>query len=75
MTEQVFGMPLVPLPEGVTALECILSIKALDEEGNVRLFERTSDGLTGWEALGMAHTLTDSLAANLIRRDETDDGD
>lgn len=70
---QLFGMEIVDLPDGVTALECVMSIKALDEDGNVRLFERSSEGLTGWEALGMAHTLMDSFSQGLTRVSEDDD--
>lgn len=69
----MFGMELPDLPEDVTALECIMSIKALDDEGNVRLFERQSPGLTTWEALGMAHTLMDSFAQGLTRTAEGDE--
>lgn len=68
--ESVFGVEMVALPDGVTALECLVSVKALDDEGRVRLFERSSEGLTGWEALGMASTLRDSLAQSLTREDD-----
>ena len=69
----LFGMQLPDLPEGVTALECVMSIKALDENGEIRLFEQTSTGLTTWEALGMVTTLADSMRRRLLRSDDDDD--
>lgn len=40
-------------PEGWTPLEAVAVIKALDEEGKVRLFSRSTASLNGWESLGM----------------------
>lgn len=69
-TEALFGLELPDLPSNVTALEVVMSIKVLDEEGEVRLYERCSEGLSTWEALGMATTLADSLRNGLQRNAE-----
>jgi hypothetical protein len=59
------GIHLPDLPDDITPLECVVTIKALDGEGTVVLYERISDGLATWEALGMTITLADSLRAHL----------
>lgn len=66
----LFGMEIPELPNGVTALECVMSIKVLDEDGNMRLYERTSQGLNAWEALGMINTLADSLRRRLMESED-----
>jgi hypothetical protein len=65
MNGDLFGMEIPALPDGVTALECVVTIKALDEEGDVSLYERKSRGLNSWEALGMVTTLADTLRNRL----------
>lgn len=49
------------LPEGYIPLGFIVSIKALNADGEVVLVQRTSDGLNAWEAAGMAMSLSDDL--------------
>lgn len=53
--------PLDSLPEGTTALEWVISVKCLDEDAEVCLYSTRSDGLTAWEALGMATSAADDL--------------
>lgn len=69
MTDQdtACGVPVPPLPEGWTALEVCVVVKALDEEGRVRLASRYSAGLNSWEALGMLITEGASLKDQLVR--------
>jgi hypothetical protein len=61
----VAGINLPDLPDGITPLECVVTIKGLDTDGDITLYERISDGLTSWEALGMVTTLADSLRHGL----------
>lgn len=42
-------------------------VKALDEEGRVRLASRYSEGVNSWEALGMLITEGASLKDQLVR--------
>jgi hypothetical protein len=69
----VFGVEMPDLPEGAVPLDVVCLVKALDAEGRMMLCERSSDGLTRWEALGMATTFADSMRARLI--DSLRDGD
>lgn len=57
--------PLDFLPEGVTPLEWAISVKCLDNDGTVVLFNRPSEDLNTWEALGMATSLVDDLRDQL----------
>lgn len=73
----VFGLEVGDLDEGVTPIEVVVSLKGLDENGRVILYERKSDGLSGWEAVGMLMTHADGLRRALIEDsyDDEDDDD
>lgn len=72
----VFGLELGDLDPGITPIEVVVSLKGLDEGGRVTLYERRSEGLSGWEAIGMLMTHADGLRASLVRNDyEGDDED
>jgi hypothetical protein len=62
----VFGLQVGDLDEGVTPVEVVVSLKGLDEDGRVILYERRSDGLSGWEAVGMLMTHADGLRRELV---------
>jgi hypothetical protein len=52
---------MTDLPDGWIALETVTIIKALDEEGSVRLWHSATDGLNTWEAAGMCIRTLDVL--------------
>lgn len=70
---ELFGMEIEELDEGCVALEVVMSIKAIEENGDVRIYERTSPGLSEWEALGMAITLADGMRQSLMAPSLEDD--
>lgn len=47
-------------------LEAVLLIKALDADGNLTLIERTTQGITAWEMVGMATTFADGVRRYLL---------
>lgn len=49
------------LPTGCTPLEALVSVKMLDEDGNVVLYDCATLGLNSWEAVGMAIAVADRL--------------
>jgi hypothetical protein len=60
------------LPEGYVPLDFAVSIKALDEEGDVVIINGRSEGLSAWEALGMLTCATDDIRARMQQREEDD---
>lgn len=46
------------LPEGWTPLEMVAVVKCLDEDGDLALAWRSTNGITPWEAVGMLHFAT-----------------
>lgn len=71
----VFGLEIDDLDEGVTPIEVVVSLKGLDEDGRVILYERMSSGLSPWEAVGMLMTHADGLRQMLTASYESDDDD
>jgi hypothetical protein len=70
----VFGVDLDEddqLPEGWTPLEVVVTIKCLDEEGEVKMEHFASSGLNTWEAWGMSQWTADTLRNGL--HDEGDE--
>jgi hypothetical protein len=57
-------------PEGWTPLEAVAVIKALDEEGKVRLYSRNTPALNGWEAAGMLLWALDGDRRDLLNATE-----
>jgi len=41
------------LPDGITPLEAVVSIKCIDDQGEVCLYSKKTSGITVWEAWGM----------------------
>lgn len=60
-------------PAGWTPLEAVAVIKALDDEGRVRLFSRSTATLNSWESLGMLLWALDSDRKGLL--DSTEEGE
>ena len=71
----VFGLEIDDLDEGVTPIEVVVSLKGLDGDGRVILYERMSSGLSPWEAVGMLMTHADGLRQMLTASYESDDDD
>jgi len=63
---ELFGVEIGDLPEGSLAIAFVVMVKALDPDGDLVLYERKSDGLTTWEALGMATTFADTARSRLM---------
>lgn len=60
------SMRITDLPNNVVAVEALVLIKGLDEDGDVCFFTRTSEGLTTWEALGMLEAAAEIRRAGLV---------
>jgi hypothetical protein len=60
------------LPDGYIALAFAISIKALDETGDVVIVNGRSDDLPAWEALGMLISAADDLRTTMQQRGEGD---
>lgn len=58
----------VKLPEGSVAIEAVILVKFLDNEGVIRYGEILTNGLHPTEALGMLCTAEDSVRAFLMRK-------
>lgn len=76
---QVYGLNADPMPKGWTPLEAVVVLKALDEEGEVSLLFRGTDGLAPWDTVGMLIAVLDeerdALRDSSIDEDEDEDGD
>ena len=56
-------LDLVPLPEAAVPIEAIVLIKAFDENGEVAWYQRLTDGLSDFEAVGAL-----VVAADLVKQ-------
>lgn len=67
-----FGQPLNVdhLPDGFVPLEAVVVVKGLDSDGDNVVYRCATDGLSTWEALGMAVTLVDNLRHGLSSDDD-----
>jgi hypothetical protein len=60
----IYGLETGPLPDNYTPLEAISVVKCLDDEGDVVLVNRCTDGLKVWDIVGLLTvTLDDARAA------------
>jgi len=57
--------PTQDLPDRFTPVEAVAIIKCLDEDGDPALVLRTTEGLTGWEAVGMLTAALDTQRSDL----------
>jgi len=60
------------IPEGWTPLEATVAVKALDDAGVVRLFNRSTEALSSWEEAGMLVWALDTVRRDL--QDRTEEG-
>jgi hypothetical protein len=77
IAEVLNGLHIHPLPSGWTALEGIVLVKCLDEEGNSTWAFRTTAGLNDEELLGALVVRTDLLRRDLLeayRNDSDEEG-
>jgi hypothetical protein len=68
------GLQIHPLPPGWTALEGIVLVKCLDEEGHASWAFRTTAGLNDEELLGALTVRTDLLRKELLESFQSEDG-
>lgn len=68
----VFGIDVSDLDPQVTPIEVVVSLKGMDEDGHVSLYELHSDGLSCWEAIGMLTTHADGLRQSLLTSGDDD---
>jgi hypothetical protein len=69
----LYGITFAEPPDEWTALEGLAVIKALNEEGELSMFVRLSQGLWDFEALGMLTAVCDDLRRYLVKDIEPDD--
>lgn len=62
---EIFGLEAPGLPDGWTPLEACAVVKALDENGIVRLALRYTQGVSTWEALGMVRAADITISEDL----------
>lgn len=70
---KLLGMEVPDLPEGGTALECVVLIKYIDEDGDICYATRASDSLGLIERIGMlraALVVADNDAVEAFRPSE-----
>lgn len=72
----IFGLETRhPLPDKWTPVEALALVKCLDENGELRLYQATTTGLTSWEALGMLTAAAHAEADHGTFEDEDEDDD
>lgn len=74
----ICGVEVLDIPEEAVAVEVIVLIKALDEDGDPSVYTRTSEGLSAFEAVGMLQLELDrrrDLMLDAFRADGDGDGD
>lgn len=54
---------LTDFPDEWTPLEAVVSIKCLDDRGEVCLLSQKTENLSTWEAIGMLISATDDMRA------------
>ena len=63
---QVCGMPLPDvMPDGWLAVDAVVCLKVLDDEGRVRVLTRATGGLTMVDAVGMVELARQRLLRSL----------
>jgi hypothetical protein len=72
---QIFGLESEPMPDKWTPIEAFAVVKCLDENGEVALLTRATNGISTWEAVGMLTAALDSQrddlrAAFIVEDDE-----
>jgi hypothetical protein len=71
---QVYGLESDPMPDNWTPIECFTILKCLDENGEVALLTRATEGISTWETVGMLtaalDTQRDDLRAWFLKEDE-----
>lgn len=66
MTTEAFGVPVPELPEGYVALEAVVLLECLDDDGTMRLVVRYSEGLSVWRAIGMLDVALATERASVV---------
>ena len=68
----IFGVEITDPPTGWTVLETVVVCKALNENGNVTMFIRASEGLVLFEELGLLTAALRSVADDIQLCDDDD---
>ena len=63
------------IPENWTPLEAVMSIKCLDEDGDVCLATRKTSGLAPWDAYGMLSYALDDYSSSTLANACSEDDD
>lgn len=72
----VYGVQVEDIiPDSFIATEAVCIVKMLDDDGDYRLAHVYSDGISAWEALGMARAAVIDLERQLARAMDEADGD
>lgn len=73
--EALNGLAILPIDDGVTALEAVLAVKALMSNGGTGWYVRYTEGLVPVESLGAAHALVLAISADVRNGWEPDEDD
>lgn len=71
----VYGLNVKPMPDGWTPLEAFVVLKCLDEDGEVALLTRATEGVRAWDSVGMLTAALDTERDNLRAGFIPDDGE
>lgn len=63
------------IPDGWTPLEAVVSVKCLDDEGNVCLVTRKTSGLAPWDAYGMLSYACEDYSSSALAAAGAEDDD
>ena len=72
MSNDKYTIALDDIPEGHTPVGWIAHVKVLDEKGNL-YFAQRADGLNDMEMFGLAQSMANSMANDLIGRQQRSD--
>jgi hypothetical protein len=73
--QHAYGIALEEIPAHATPLEAVVIVKALDEDNQLCLYRRGSNGLTPWEIVGILQVLLDRARDDAQEGYEEDAGD
>lgn len=59
-------LPLNPIPDNCRVIDVCASIKCMDDEGNIMVFHRFTEGMNDHEALGRCITMADILRNQMM---------
>lgn len=79
MMDDTTGLAVAAIPTGWTVLEAVAAVKCLDEDGEVALLLRSTDGLRVWDRVGLLtvalDTAREDAKASFVPADDDNDDD